>query len=229
MYVLYCLQFFYRNRDGDPTPILSMFEIVLSTIENKLQRVENLDRAVHHLMRKMDMMERKLAGNNADIMTAIEALEKETHEARVSVKLNQLSARLDNLCSGIDRSNSDNLDDHVQDILVAQPSNRESRVLQQDPNHGGMLPEAGMEEVKEVINGIDRRLGVHINIVSENLSKVANMVEEVRDVLLDDTDPQIDTDGSNQGHDGPKQRSKFDKLLSSMHPLLVVRTVIKSL
>ena len=83
-----------------------------------------------------------------------------------------------------------------------------------------------MEEVKEVINGIDRRLGVHINIVSENLGKVAHMVEEVRDVLLDDTDPQIDIDGSNQSHNGPRQHSKFDKLLSSMHPLLGVRTNI---
>ena len=76
-----------------------MFEIVLSTIENKLQRVENLDRAVHHLMRKMDIMERKLSAKDAEIMTAIQALEKETHEAHVSVKLNQLSAKLDSLCT----------------------------------------------------------------------------------------------------------------------------------
>ena len=60
-----------------------MFEIVLSTIENKLQRVENLDRAVHHLMRKMDIMERKLSAKDAEIMIAIQALEKETHEAHV--------------------------------------------------------------------------------------------------------------------------------------------------
>ena len=31
---------------------------------------------------------------------------------------------------------------------------------------------AGMEDVKDVISGIDRRLGVHINIVSENLGTV---------------------------------------------------------
>ena len=204
-----------------------MFEIVLSTIENKLQRVENLDRAVHHLMRKMDMMERKLTGKDSEIMTAIQALEKETHEAHVSVKLNQLSAKLDTLCStataasanharnvggGHDDAGASGLEDE-QDILVALPSNRQSRVLH----------DAGMEDVKEVISGIDRRLGVHINIVSENLGKMSHMVEEVRDVLIDDSDePQLQTNSSD-GHGQPKQRSKFDKLLSSIHPLLVVR------
>ena len=112
-----------------------MFEIVLSTIENKLQRVENLDRAVHHLMRKMDMMERKLTGKDSEIMTAIQALEKETHEAHVSVKLNQLSAKLDTLCStaanahargghGGHGAGTDSLEDAEHDILVALPSNR---------------------------------------------------------------------------------------------------------
>ena len=62
----------FRNRSGDNKPILNMFEIVLSTIENKLQRVENLDRAVHHLMRKMDIMERKLSAKDAEIMTSIQ-------------------------------------------------------------------------------------------------------------------------------------------------------------
>ena len=202
-----------------------MFEIVLSTIENKLQRVENLDRAVHHLMRKMDMMERKLTGKDSEIMTAIQALEKETHEAHVSVKLNQLSAKLDTLCStaanahargghGGHGAGAASLEDAEHDILVALPSNRESRVLH----------DAGMEDVKEVISGIDRRLGVHINIVSENLGKMSHMVEEVRDVLIDDSDePQLQTNSSD-GHGQPKQRSKFDKLLSSIHPLLVVRT-----
>jgi len=209
---------FSRNRAGDNKPILNMFEIVLSTIENKLQRVENLDRAVHHLMRKMDIMERKLSAKDAEIMTAIQALEKETHEAHVSVKLNQLSAKLDSLCT-IDRGGTGNLEQDLeeQDILVAQPSNRKLRVLQDNAGVAGVAVEAaGMEDVKEVISGIDRRLGVHINIVSENLGKMAHMVEEVRDALLDDPEPQ-----SPNGR--PKQWSKFDKLLSSIHPLIVVK------
>ena len=80
-----------------------------------------------------------------------------------------------------------------------------------------------MEDVKEVISGIDRRLGVHINIVSENLGKMAHMVEEVRDVLIDNPEPHSEKDGSDVGHDRPKQWSKFDMLLSSIHPLVVVR------
>ena len=54
------------------------------------------------------------------------------------------------------------------------------------------------------------------NIYTENLGKMAHMVEEVRDALLDDPEPQ-----SPNGQ--PKQWSKFDKLLSSIHPLIVVR------
>ena len=91
--------------------------------------------------------------------------------SNVSVKLNQLSAKLDSLCT-IDRGGTGNLDQdqEEQDILVAQPSNRKLRVLQD--NAGVAVEAAGMEDVKEVISGIDRRLGVHINIVSENLGTV---------------------------------------------------------
>ena len=64
-------------------------------------------------------------------------------------------------------------DQEEQDILVAQPSNRKIRVLQDNAGVAGVAVEAaGMEDVKEVISGIDRRLGVHINIVSENLGTV---------------------------------------------------------
>ena len=207
-----------------------MFEVVLSTLETKLQRVENLDRAIHHLMRKMDMMERKLATKDADILAAVQTLEKETHEAHVSVKLNQLSAKLDTLCS---HNNELNLED---DLLVAQPSNRKSRILHPDD-------EDKMEDVKEVINGIDRRLGVHINIVSENLGKMSNMVEEVRNVLIDNEEDSIDGDHHDHYHPElrleknnatltpnstlsnkhKRSRSKFDQLLTTIHPLLGVR------
>ena len=94
--------------------------------------------------------------------------------SNVSVKLNQLSAKLDSLCTE-DRGGTGNLvqDQEEQDILVAQPSNRKLRVLQDNAGVAGVAVEtAGMEDVKEVISGIDRRLGVHINIVSENLGTV---------------------------------------------------------
>ena len=97
--------------------------------------------------------------------------------SNVSVKLNQLSAKLDSLCT-TDRGGTGNIDQdqEEQDILVAQPSNRKLRVLQDNAGVAGVagvaVEAAGMEDVKEVISGIDRRLGVHINIVSENLGTV---------------------------------------------------------
>lgn len=116
-----------------------------------------------------------------------------------------------------------------------------------------------MDDVKEVINGIDQRLGVHINIVSENLGKMSNMVEEVRNAILDPAEEEDNIkepmeDRGEPGLDaktimwlnglsGPlvpkknytasgnvvlnsnkhKRRSKFDRLLTSIYPLSVVR------
>lgn len=190
-----------------------MFEVVLATIETKLQRVENLDRAVHHLMRKMDMMERKLSNKDADVLAAVQALEKQTSEAHVSVKLNQLSAKLDNLCD-----NDNSIEEENDDVLLAQASNRKSRVFQESLTSAS----AGMEDVKEVINGIDRRLGVHINIVSENLGKMTNMVKEVRSVLIDTEEAEEVEDLTSSSNKHRKRTTKIDKLLTSIHPLLVV-------
>ena len=202
--------------ESSSSPVINMFEVVLATIETKLQRVENLDRAVHHLMRKMDMMERKLSSKDADVLAAVQALEKQTNEAHVSVKLNQLSAKLDNLC---DNNSIEQIEQESpvadSDILEAQASDRKSRVFQ-----GPASASVSMDDVKEVINGIDRRLGVHINIVSENLGKMTHMVEEVRSVLIDtENDEEAAGDESSRK---TKRTTKIDQLLTSIHPLLVV-------
>jgi hypothetical protein len=42
-----------------------------------------------------------------------------------------------------------------------------------------------MDDVKEMVNGIDRTLGFHINLVSENLGKMTNLVEEVHEAIMD--------------------------------------------
>ena len=228
--------YFRQSSDQQQSQIINMFEVVLATIETKLQRVENLDRAVHHLMRKMDMMERKLIGKDADIMAAVLDLEKQNSEAHVSVKLNQLSAKLDNLCHQSDDKNEIH-SGMGSDIFLAEPSIRKSRVLGSFPNERS--DDNVMDDVKEVISGIDQRLGVHINIVSENLGKMSNMVEEVRNAILDEEledrgEPGLDAqtimwlNGAGFNQSSPavsnkhKRRSKFDKLLTSIHPLLVV-------
>ena len=43
-----------------------------------------------------------------------------------------------------------------------------------------------MDDVKEMVNGIDRRLGFHINIVSENLGKMTNLVKEVHGAIIEE-------------------------------------------
>jgi hypothetical protein len=232
--IIKLIMVFTCRTNGDASQILNMFEVVLATMETKLQRVENLDRAVHHLIRKIDTMERTLTSKDAEILAAVLALEKQStaEAAHVSVKLNQLSSKLDNLCSsGNDVDNDDN--DQVEQ-LVAQPSNRRSRVLKSNED----TQETTMNDVKEVINGIDRRLGFHINIVSEKMGEMTNMVEEVRNAIIegeDDNDGDLVHDTSTilwlnkinnrttVGRNKHKRsRSKFDKLLTGIHPLLVV-------
>ena len=138
---------------------------------------------------------------------------------------------------------------------------RKSRVLERFPNERS--DHDVMDDVKEVINGIDQRLGVHINIVSENLGKMSNMVEEVRNAILDpaeeDDEGELEDRGEPgldaktimwlNGLSGPlvpkknytasgnvvlnsnkhKRRSKFDKLLTSIYPLSVVRIILECL
>ena len=144
----------------DDAHILSMFEVVLSTMESKLQKVEGLDRAVHHLMRRMETMERRISAKTAEVLTAVQ-----------KVQCNRVVK--------VDDVGEESEDNNEQ--LLAQPSNRQSRVLTASTafNLNDRRP-TSIEDVKEVINGIDRRLGLHINIVSENLGKMSNMVEEVR-------------------------------------------------
>lgn len=77
-----------------------------------------------------------------------------------------------------------------------------------------------MDDVKEVVNGMDRRLGLHINIVAENLGKVAQMVEELHNaIIFEDKDPDLKSRSKATGY----RRTKIDLLLSNMPPLIGVR------
>ena len=49
-----------------------MFEVVLSTLENKLRRVENLDRAVQHLVRKMDNLEKQVEDHAVTLLERVD-------------------------------------------------------------------------------------------------------------------------------------------------------------
>lgn len=72
---------------------------------------------------------------------------------------------------------------------------------------------------------MDRRLGLHINIVAENLGKVAQMMEEVHNAIIanDDDDDNEDPDTKSKSTSSGHKRTKIDQLLTNMTPLIGVR------
>ncbi len=251
-----------------------MFEVVLSTMETKLQKVESLDKAVHHLMRRMETMERRISSKTSEVLRAVQRVQchprrwdGEAEDAMASERLNviDITDKLDKISEQMSKNH-----ELQQEQLIAQPSNRQSRILTTDSDNEDVgTSAASIEDVKEVINGIDKRLGLHINIVSENLGKMSNMVEEVRDALIEDNGEaqedaleetptsstesyDTETDSGESGMDAQTilwlnkvnnntrlrgshrtatiirrrhKTNKFDKLFSTIHPLLVVSRV----
>lgn len=88
-----------------------------------------------------------------------------------------------------------------------------------------------LDSLKTATGTVDRKLQFHINLVSENLGKVLNMVKDVHDAV-------VETDTSSQLSQGFRNRtttaapvvtpnvgyrhSKLDKLVRQMHPILSV-------
>lgn len=214
----------HRGISRRDSHVMGMFEVILTTLDSKLRRVENLDRAVQHLMRKMETMETRLAIKTSKIASSVDKIQAQLEDwqsppdaslvANINSRLDQLSMKVDTLCGQASE------EEYLLEQLVAQPSNRRSSLLTSNSKDS-------MEDVKEVVKGIDRRLGFHINIVSENLGKMTHMVEEVRDAIIDDTHQPTEEDevGTllwlNRSNVTAK-RTKFDQLFTTLHPLLRV-------
>ena len=72
-----------------------MFEVVLSTLENKLRRVENLDRAVQHLVRKIANLEKQVEDHAVTILERVDEHEGRAVEFRAAAgkRLDHLSKK----------------------------------------------------------------------------------------------------------------------------------------
>ena len=173
-----------------------MFEVVLSTMESKLRRVENLDRAVQQLMRKMNSLEARIDSKTANITREIDRLANQLESKMSAVGSSEslmanINSRLDQLSIKMDEKNVD--EEEEEDVFEAQPSNHWTRIyrfpgvqmVKPKPLRNGRRLKvvdkvtSAMDEMRNMVDGIDRRLGFHINLVSENLGKMTNMVKEV--------------------------------------------------
>lgn len=97
-----------HSSDGN---LLSMFEVVLTTMESKLRRVENLDRAVQQLMLKLDAMEKKSTIQSDSIESKVNSISKSFDTFRTK------------------KCHLPDNDEGVKDDLVAEPSDRQTRLF----------------------------------------------------------------------------------------------------
>ena len=185
-----------------------MFEVVLSTLENKLRRVENLDRAVQHLVRKIDNLERQVEDHAVTILDRVDEHEGKAVEFRAAVgkRLDYLAKKFDSVCE-------EDIEE-VEDLLLASPSvRRSSRLLPNrfffDSAKSGKQQQqqraqrnAQIDDVKTAVSGMDRKLALHINIVSENLGRLGAMVEEVHGAVIEEVS------GGSNGGSGESRREQ---------------------
>ena len=171
-----------------------MFEVVLSTLESKLRRVENLDRAVQHLVRKMDHLEKQVEDHAVTILERVDEHEGRAVEFRAAVgkRLDYLAEKFDSVCE-------EDIEE-VEDLLLASPSvRRSSRLLpnrfffeakterqQQKQLEQRAQRKTQLDEVKTAVSGMDRKLALHINIVSEQLGRLGSTVQEVHDAVIEE-------------------------------------------
>ena len=84
--------------------LVSMFEVVLTTMESKLRRVENLDRAVQQLMLKLDTMDRRTNSQSDTILAKLDVLTKSAGQTDAILdKLSKTNGHLDSVQSRLDK------------------------------------------------------------------------------------------------------------------------------
>ena len=83
-----------------------------------------------------------------------------------------------------------------------------------------------MEQVKDAVTDLDRRLESHIDLVVENLGKVSQMMKEVHTALMDDSvtedDVVVGLNRTNATSAIAHKRTKLDMLLTKIKPLMGV-------
>ena len=260
------LAFFFCFYFRDSILVSNLVEVVLATLESKLRRVENLDRAVQAMMRKVDNVDAKL-----DRQFALMARDQKREENKAEERFKVLSDRMDYLTKKFD-SVCEVDEDYVNPLedIIALPSIRQSRLFQGDSSGGAAAsnriivaaapPSKSTEQaakavkqavgdMQETVAGMDRRLAFHINIVSENLGKMSNMVREVHGAIMDEdlsrlppedlafgwrragslvARNQTKTTGNGKKRVVKRRRTKLDKIMSTMRPLREVREQVKT-
>lgn len=225
--------------------LLNVFEVVVSTLEGKLQRIDNLDKAVEHLMRRVELLDDRVADNilktesvisklgNLDNKISFEAIEGGASSGKFKFSANILDTRLVNLdqkVSDIDlkleglKSQIDNNFLPVDDINVEASEKKpiSMNVLEITKNMNAEVINHVTNELgdlRSTAEGLDKKLQFHINIVSENIGRVLRMIGDIHDAVVDHHEDLA----HNATTPAPLiKSSKIDALVKQMRPIISV-------
>ncbi|EDS33895.1 conserved hypothetical protein [Culex quinquefasciatus] len=189
--------------------LLNVFEVVVSTLEGKLQRIDNLDKAVEHLMRRVESLDNKMADNIHKTDSVISKLrnldskltseDDRPNSVRTAKSTNSLDSRLvslDQKVSDIDHKLNGLKNQIDSNFLPVDDINAEASERKTVSMNVAEITKAMHSEVmghitkelgqlRSISEGIDKKLQFHINIVSENLGKTINLLNEVHDAVVD--------------------------------------------
>ncbi|XP_062706517.1 fibrinogen alpha chain isoform X3 [Aedes albopictus] len=233
----------YRSREQQ---LLNVFEVVVSTLEGKLQRIDNLDKAVEHLMRRVESLDSKMADNihkTDSVITKLRTLDSKLssggdderpNSVRTAKSTNSLDSRLvsldqkvsdiDNKLNGLKNQIDSNflpLDDinaEASERKTVSMNVAEITKAMHSEVMGHITKELG--QLRAIQEGIDKKLQFHINIVSENLGKTINLLNEVHDAVVDHN---INFNYNSTSTIPPYVKaSKIDILVKQIRPIMSV-------
>lgn len=225
--------------------LLNVFEVVISTLEGKLQRIDNLDKAVEHLMRRVESLDSKVGDNIIKTDAVINRLRdlnnKLTDEETIirdkfarsttSTSLNGRLLSLDQKVSDIDlklvtlKNQIDNNFLPIDDIN-AEASEKKTVSMNVHEITKAMNAEVmghvtkELDQLRKSSDSIDKKLQYHINVVSDNIGKMLNLVKDVHEAVVE---PNNYTYNVTTTTIPPfLKSSKIDALVNQMKPIMSV-------
>lgn len=85
-----------------------------------------------------------------------------------------------------------------------------------------------LDQLKEVTQNMDRKLQFHINLVTDNLGKMFNMISDVHEAVVDDSDSTLNSNSVYRNRTTTTtpqpivRNSKLDVLVKQMKPIITV-------
>lgn len=182
---------------------------MISTLEGKLQRIDNLDKAVEHMMRRVESLDNKIGDNIlktdsiitrlGDLNTKLsddEALAREKFSRSSSTSLNNKLSSLDQKVSGIDTklvklknqidSNFLSVDDINAEASEKKPIHMNVAEITRAMNNEVMSHVTkDLDQLRKTTEAIDKKLQFHVNLVSQNVGKMLNLVQDVHEAVVE--------------------------------------------